>query len=84
MVLLPALALPKRKRSSTGTARVSPPVFSTPEIESTILRRTKHDPSGKHPWKVETTEGEVAKSITDAWLSTVYELAYTTTTGSGN
>ena len=61
--------------------------FSTPEIEGTILRRTKPDPSGKHPWKVETTEGEAAKTITDAWFNTVYEPAYTTTTtttGSGN
>ncbi|WP_172119276.1 major tail protein [Actinomyces faecalis] len=54
--------------------------FSTPEIEGTILHRTKPDTSGKHPWKVETTEGEAAKSITDAWFKAVYEPAYTTTT----
>ena len=59
--------------------------FSTPEIEGTILRRTKPDTSGKHPWKVETTEGEAAQAITDAWFTSVYEPAYTTTTtGSGN
>ena len=50
--------------------------FSTPEIEGTILRRTKPDTSGKHPWKVETTEGEAAKTITDGWFKTVYEPTY--------
>ncbi|MEW6866857.1 major tail protein [Trueperella pyogenes] len=54
--------------------------FATPSIEGTILRRTKPDGSGKHPWKAEATEGDATKNITDGWFKNVYEPAYATTT----
>ena len=54
--------------------------FATPSIEGTILRRTKADASGKHPWKAEATQGDAAKAITDGWFKAVYEPAYATTT----
>ncbi|MCI7305522.1 MULTISPECIES: major tail protein [Actinomycetaceae] len=54
--------------------------FATPSIEGTILRRTKPDASGKHPWKAEATEGDATKNITDGWFKNVYEPAYATTT----
>ncbi|MEW6864510.1 major tail protein [Trueperella pyogenes] len=58
--------------------------FATPSIEGTILRRTKPDASGKHPWKAEATEGDATKNITDGWFKTVYEPAYATTTVTAN
>ena len=54
--------------------------FATPSIEGTILRRTKPDASGKHPWMAEATEGDATKNITDGWFKNVYEPAYATTT----
>lgn len=54
--------------------------FSTPTIEGTILRRNKVDGKGKHPWKVEATEGDTAvtaETITK-WYTEVYEPSYTT------
>ncbi len=49
--------------------------FSTPTIEGTIMRRNKPDYSGKHPWKVEVTEGAsgVNDTIIGTWYTTVYE-----------
>ena len=49
--------------------------FSTPTIEGTLLRRNKLDGSGKHPWKVEVTEGEskVSAETINKWYTEVYE-----------
>ena len=49
--------------------------FSTPTIEGTILRRNKVDAYGKHPWKVEVTEGgtNVDDSVISDWYNAVYE-----------
>lgn len=54
--------------------------FSTPTIEGTILRRNKVDGKGKHPWKAEVTEGDVAvtSEIITNWYQEVYEPSYTT------
>lgn len=54
--------------------------FSTPTIEGTILRRNKVDGKGKHPWKVEVTEGDTAVTadIIANWYKQVYEPSYTT------
>lgn len=53
--------------------------FSTPTIEGTVLRRNKSDQQGKHPWKVEVTEGDsdVPSSVIDGWYKQVYEPAFT-------
>ena len=53
--------------------------FQTPKIEGTVMRRNKVDGRGKHPWKIEITEGEtgVVQTAVDAWFDTVYEPAYT-------
>lgn len=52
--------------------------FSTPTIESTILRRNKVDGKGKHPWKAEVTEGDAAitTEIITSWYQEVYEPSY--------
>ena len=49
--------------------------FSTPTIEGTILQRNKVDCNGKHPWKVEVTEGAsgVDDSVIEDWYEAVYE-----------
>ena len=54
--------------------------FSTPTIEGTILRRSKVDGKGKHPWKAEVTEGDTAVTadIIANWYKQVYEPSYTT------
>lgn len=54
--------------------------FSTPTIEGTILRRNKVDGKGKHPWKAEVTEGDVAvtSEIITNWYTEVYEPSYAT------
>ena len=60
--------------------------FSTPTIEGTILCRNKVDGKGKHPWKVEVTEGDTsvsAATITN-WYKEVYEPSYTATTNGGS
>ena len=70
---IPATALATKGDSIT---------FSTPTIEGTILRRTKPDGAGKHPWKAEATEGDAAvtaDTITN-WYKQVYEPTYTTPT----
>lgn len=56
--------------------------FSTPTIEGTILRRNKVDGKGKHPWKAEVTEGDVAvtSEIITNWYTEVYEPSYATET----
>lgn len=53
--------------------------FSTPTIEGTVLRRTKPDSKGTHPWKAEVTEGDtgVPESVIADWYKSVYEPAYT-------
>lgn len=52
--------------------------FSTPTIEGSVIRRNKVDGLGKHPWKVEATEGAtgVSESIISSWFNAVYEPAY--------
>ena len=51
--------------------------FSTPTIEGTVYRRTKVDGAGKHPWKVEVTEGDgAADDIITKWYNEVYEPSY--------
>lgn len=52
--------------------------FSTPTIEGTILRRTKADDNGKHPWKAEVTEGDsnVTATVITNWYNEVYEPTY--------
>lgn len=49
--------------------------FSTPTIEGTVLRRSKLDGQGKHPWKAEVNEGDegVTSEIITGWYSEVYE-----------
>ena len=51
--------------------------FSTPTIEGTVLRRNKPDANGKHPWKVEVTEGTTGTEPTiESWYDAVYEPSY--------
>ena len=51
--------------------------FSTPTIEGTVLRRNKPDANGKHPWKVEVTEGTTGTETTiESWYDAVYEPSY--------
>lgn len=54
--------------------------FQTPTIEGTIMKRNKADANGKHPWKVEVTEGDtgVSDSVVTGWFTEVYEPVYTT------
>lgn len=54
--------------------------FSSPTIEGTVMRRNKPDGMGKHPWKVEVTEGDANASATviSSWLTAVYEPVYNT------
>ena len=49
--------------------------FQTPTIEGVVIRRSKPDSQGKHPWKVEVTEGDdgVTPSVISGWYTTVYE-----------
>ena len=49
--------------------------FSTPTIECTVMRRNKLNEDGKHPWKIEVTEGEtgVTTDTILGWFSQVYE-----------
>ena len=53
--------------------------FSTPTIESTIMRRNKADAEGRHPWKAEVTEGDegVAPEVITGWYTSVYEPVFT-------
>lgn len=52
--------------------------FSTPTIEGTVIPRNKPDSKGKHPWKVEVTEGDtkVDASVITGWYEEVYEPEY--------
>lgn len=52
--------------------------FSTPTIEGTIMRRSKLDASGKHPWKAEVTEGDasVTPDTISNWYTKVYEPSF--------
>ena len=56
--------------------------FSTPTIEGTIMRRNKVDGAGKHPWKVEATEGDnaIKAEVIPNWYKQVYEPSYSTAT----
>jgi len=49
--------------------------FQTPTIEGIVIRRSKPDDKGRHPWKVEVTEGDdgVSASVISGWYTTVYE-----------
>ena len=63
---IPATALATKGDSIT---------FNTPTIEGTIMRRNKVDGAGKHPWKVEATEGDTAikADVITNWYKQVYE-----------
>ena len=52
--------------------------FQTPTIEGTVMQRHKADGAGKHPWKVEVTEGEtgVTAATIEGWTTAVYEPSY--------
>ena len=68
---IPATALATKGDSIT---------FNTPTIEGTIMRRNKVDGAGKHPWKVEATEGDTAikADVITNWYKQVYEPSYST------
>jgi phi13 family phage major tail protein len=53
--------------------------FNTPTIEGTVMRRTKLDGNGKHPWKAEVTQGDpgVSENTISQWYTQVYEPVYT-------
>ena len=70
---IPATALATKGDSIT---------FNTPTIEGTIMRRNKVDGSGKHPWKVEATEGDnaIKAEVITNWYKQVYEPSYSTAT----
>ena len=53
--------------------------FQTPTIEGIVLRRSKPDGKGKHPWKAEATEGDtgVSASVISGWYTQVYEPVFT-------
>ncbi|MDR2711656.1 MAG: phage tail protein [Clostridiales bacterium] len=52
--------------------------FQTPTIEGTVMRRSKLDGNGKHPWKAEVTEGDpgVSADTISNWYDQVYEPVY--------
>ena len=66
---IPATALATKGDSIT---------FNTPTIEGTIMRRNKVDGAGKHPWKVEATEGDnaIKAEVITNWYKQVYEPSY--------
>ena len=70
---IPATALATKGDSIT---------FNTPTIEGTIMRRNKVDGAGKHPWKVEATEGDnaIKAEVITNWYKQVYEPSYSTAT----
>lgn len=70
---IPATALATKGDSIT---------FNTPTIEGTILRRSKLDGKGHHPWKAEVTEGDasVNATIITNWYKEVYEPSFATET----
>ena len=70
---IPATALATKGDSIT---------FNTPTIEGTIMRRNKVDGAGKHPWKVEATEGDTAikADVITNWYKQVYEPSYASAT----
>ena len=52
--------------------------FSTPTIEGTILRRSKPDANGNHPWKAEVSEAETESALMlSTWYDAVYEPTFT-------
>ena len=53
--------------------------FSTPSIEGTVMRRSKPDTKGTHPWKAEVSEGAagVTSETISGWFGQVYEPTYT-------
>lgn len=59
--------------------------FQTPTIEGTVMRRTKTDASGKHPWKAEVSEDDsgVTNATIADWYKQVYEPAYATENSEG-
>ena len=60
--------------------------FQTPTIEGTVMRRSKLDAGGKHPWKAEATEGDpgMQADVITNWYKEVYEPVYTETPPAGN
>lgn len=53
--------------------------FQTPTIEGTVMRRSKLDEQGNHPWKAEVNEDDagVSTSTIASWFSEVYEPVFT-------
>ena len=49
--------------------------FKTPQIDGTVMRRSRPDAQGNHPWKAEVTEGAtgVKPNVIAEWFSAVYE-----------
>jgi phi13 family phage major tail protein len=49
--------------------------FKTPTIEGTIMRRTREDGKGTHPWKAEVSDGSpgVSAETITGWFAQVYE-----------
>lgn len=49
--------------------------FQTPTIEGTVMRRTKPDGKGNHPWKAEVNEDDtgVLPATITGWYTSVYE-----------
>ncbi len=57
--------------------------FSTPTIEGTVLRRSKVDGNGKHPWKAEANEDDTSlpTSVITSWYTQVYEPLFAVSPG---
>jgi phi13 family phage major tail protein len=57
--------------------------FSTPTIEGTVLRRSKVDGNGKHPWKAEANEDDTSlpTSVITSWYTQVYEPLFAASPG---
>ena len=57
--------------------------FQTPTIEGTVMRRNRLDGKGRHPWKVEATQGDpgVTDYVIEGWYTEVYEPLYSTKVG---
>ena len=53
--------------------------LQTPSIEGTVMRLSKPDTKGTHPWKAEVSEGAsgVTAETNFGWFRQVYEPTYT-------
>ena len=54
--------------------------FQTPKVEGMVMRRSKPDGNGRHPWKSEVTESDtgVENNTITGWYTKVYEPVFTT------